>query len=124
MRELPDIRRTINIFRKITGAEVAEALKEFAEQSGEEYSEKLLYDIDGKKTVMIGIQSQYPYKCIMVRTGENLANHEIKLEDSYDTIGIGSSNEFMPDMVYAIGYGNESIVKAVETARDGLEKIL
>jgi len=124
MSDLPDVRRTIRIDKQVTGAKVAEALKQFAEQSGGEYAERLLYDIDGKRTVIIGIQSQYPYKCIMARTGENLANNEIRLEDSYERIGVGSSNELMPEMVYAIGYSDESITQAVEEARDGLEKIL
>ena len=109
MQDLSDIRRTIRIDKKVTGDEIADALKKFSEQSEGKYIEKLLYDIDGKRTVIIGIQSKYPYECVMVRTGENLADKEIKLEDSYERIGVGSSNELMPEMTYAIGYDDESV---------------
>src|SRR3989344_2162077 len=108
MVDLPDIRRTIRIDRKVTGSELVKALQKFIVQinvSGyRKYAEKLLYNIDGIRTLIIGIQAENPRDCVMIRTGENLGNKGIVLEDSYEAIGIGSSLELLPTIVHAIGY--------------------
>ncbi len=124
MSELIDIRRTIKIDKKVTGIELVNALKKVAEQIGLKYSKKLLYELDGKKTLIVGIESLYPHQCVMARTGENLFNNGIRLEDFYKKIGVGSSNELLPKMVYATSIDDCRITKAVERIRDGLEKIL
>jgi len=119
-----DIRRSIRIEGSIKGSRMANALQKLAEEQGNKYLEKLLYDIDGKRTLIIGIQNEFSFNCLMIRTGKNLINKGIILEDSYDIIGVGSSDELQPYMVLSLGYDDRAVISSIESARDRLEELL
>lgn len=120
-----DIRRTIDVCREVTGEEISEALKEYADQ-GEflNYAERIVRDIDGKKTIIMGIESRFSYECMVVYEGEDLDNNEISLSEPYEKIGIGSSEEFLPVMGFSVGFTEESVRSSVVKTKEGIEKIL
>ena len=131
---LLDVRRTIEpkFWRKCTatgptGSEIIEAVKKLAEnpEYEGEYAEQEISDIDGVKTMIVGIHSKCPYKNVMIGTEPDLRNIGIRLKDTYSIIGVRSSNEILEQgYVKGEAFPTANIALAVEKVRDGLEKLL
>lgn len=121
---LPDVRRTIRLEKHFTGQELADALKQFAAEQDRAYREILILDLDGEQSFRIGLSSKSPYKNVELRYGPRLESHDLAKDKPYTRVGVASSNEMIPDTIYAVGYGDKCVVDAVEEVRDGLEGIL
>ena len=124
---MTDIRRTIRMQRPVTGRELVQALQQLVAKYNErincrEYVEHTVRDIDGQKTVSIGIASNYPYEDILLCEGQDLGNTELNPNTAYERIGV--RNTSFPGMKYAIGFADTAIVDAVERIRDDLERLL
>ena len=115
-----DIRRQLRINGPVTGAQLVEALKQYAEQTHGQYAE-VPADDDEKR--IIGIYSKMLNRRIMIRTGEGLDNTAISEDETYSQVGVGTTDQFIGSLAPRL-YHEHDFVKGVEDARDGLERLL
>ncbi len=124
MKKLPDVRRSIRANRAYTGKDISEAIRQIAAADCSAYIERGFLDLDGTKVFMVGIQSEFPYKNIVIATGDTLGNFGIQMDKSYDNLGVRSFDEIRGRDEDKVKYGDDEVILAVEEIRDRLEAIL
>lgn len=109
--------------RRVSGAELAEALRKFAEQRGNgsqregkgvyqsggcfEYTETKFLDSlmcdpcdshaqDEDALLAIGLMSEHPAKSVEIRTGRMLDNSFIRMDGYYRAVGVGCAEGLYP----------------------------
>lgn len=95
-----------------TGQQIIDAVKAAA---GDDYIEQNDYD-DGP-VVTVGQRSGYPYKHIIVRAD---GGDTIRADAEYSKVSV--ENHSWGGSVYAVGYGQDSVIKAVVSFRDKLKE--
>ena len=123
---IPDIRRKINTkHKKIVGLELAEAVKQVADEMGSQYVKASVIGYKGKASYHHAILFNLPKRDVILRTSDELQNTDIHDDTLYEQIGVGSTSW--------VGTGYTSlnvpidvkpVIEAVEEVRDKLEEKL
>ena len=120
--EIPDVRLSLDLKKPITGTKIIEVLKQYAGQQQDLiYEERKSPVSDG--FYMAGVSSEDPARHVILCSGDNLEHRQIKPEETYSKLGIGSY-EWPDSEVYAIIASEEGITKAVAEIKEGIEKLL
>ncbi len=134
MAHIPKIQRSIMLTKKISGKEIAEALKSISSSFGT-YIERLQSDIDGLRSFDIGILKDG--KCtqtgqiIRVDSTRGLDNKGLETGIIFDEFyqrgdKLMVVNHRWEDQVahYYAPYNEKKVIKAVESLKRGLEVVL
>lgn|GEM_PF-2482254 len=98
---------TVNFSRPLTGAELIAAIKAISEANGERFES--VHQFDDGDAYLIGQSSGYPYR--QVRVSPSREEETIRPSSSYDQVVV--QNHSWGGMVFAVGYSEGAVVKAV-----------
>jgi hypothetical protein len=112
--------KTINLRNHKTGHEIINAIKELAEESDYEYEMRV--NRGEPRTLKVGFSDRYPYKHVVILTGDRLDRTELQPDGIYSQFAVGSEN--WGGIRLAVGYDQETVEKAVNKIAGDLEKKL
>lgn len=132
MTFIPEIKRSFELSKQISGKEIVEALDSIAHSFGK-YVQRLASDVNGLRTFDIGIlkDNKYPQTGQIIRTQiikglEPLAETGIifkKLYNRGDNI-IVANYRWSNQTVSYDQYNEEKTIEAVEFLKNGLETVI
>ncbi len=120
LKEL-DVRILLDLRGAVTGNQVREALRTYANQNADlQYEERV--SPTNEDALTIGLSSESPQKHLISYTGEQMHERQVRPEESYRHIGIGYFE--WPVEVNAIWFGKELVREKLELVKPELERLL
>jgi hypothetical protein len=116
--------KTINLSKHVTGQEIIDAMQTMADGRGLSGNslEYISEETGNANLLKVGFASLYPYKQVVVLTGENLDKARLNPESTYGSIALKNMEWW--DWGYAVAYSQETLEENINKIADTLESRL